>query len=63
MTWPATERYELMGAPGGLGFVQDLLNTRPVGRPRQADLLGDLDSAQRWLDAALESWSAMNDAA
>lgn len=63
MTWPATNRYELIGAPGGLGFVQDLINTQSAGRPRQAELLGDLESAQEWLDGALASWSALNDAA
>ena len=63
MTWPATDRYELIGAPGGLGFVQDVVNTQSAGRPRGADLLGDLESAQKWLDGAVASWSALNDAA
>jgi predicted RNA-binding Zn ribbon-like protein len=63
MTWPATDRYELHAAPGGLAFVQDVLNTQPAGRPRKADLLGDLENAQQWLDGALASWSASNDAA
>jgi predicted RNA-binding Zn ribbon-like protein len=63
MTWPATDRYELIGAPGGLGFVQDVVNTQSAGRPRGADLLGDLESAQKWLDGAVGSWSALNDAA
>src|SRR5947208_4899838 len=62
MTWPATDRYELLAAPGGLGFVQDVINTQPAGRPRGADLLGDLESAQKWLDGALASWSTLNDA-
>ena len=57
MGWPATDRYGLSYAPGGLGFVQDVLNTHPTQRPPMADLLADLDSAQRWLDAALEKWS------
>ena len=63
MRWPATDRYELIGAPGGLGFVQDVVNTQSAGRPRGADLLGDLESAQKWLDGAVASWSALNDAA
>ena len=63
MTWPATHRYELHAAPGSLAFVQDVLNTQSAGRPRQADLLGDLESAQEWLDGALASWSASNEAA
>jgi predicted RNA-binding Zn ribbon-like protein len=42
--------------------VQDVINTLSAGRPRQPDLLGDLRSAQRWLDGALEHWSALNGA-
>jgi predicted RNA-binding Zn ribbon-like protein len=63
MTWPATDRYELIGAPGGLGFVQDMVNTQSAGRPRKADLLAELENAQKWLDGALGCWSALNDAA
>ena len=34
--WLATARYDLDQAPGGLGLVQDLLNTISAGVPRQA---------------------------
>jgi predicted RNA-binding Zn ribbon-like protein len=63
MGWTATDRHGLAAAPAGLGFVQDFLNTRPThpapsAKPAPAaDLLADLDSAQRWLDGALQSWS------
>ena len=63
MGWTATDRHGLATAPAGLGFVQDFLNTRPTypapsAKPEPAaDLLADLDSAQRWLDGALHSWS------
>jgi predicted RNA-binding Zn ribbon-like protein len=63
MGWPATDRHGLAAAPAGLGFVQDFLNTRPThpaptAKPDPAaDLLADLDSAQRWLDGALQNWS------
>jgi hypothetical protein len=57
MGWPATDRYGLSHAPGGLGFVQDVLNTHPTQRPPVADLLADLDGAQHWLDGALQNWS------
>jgi len=59
MGWAATSRHGLAAAPAGLGFVQDFLNTHPThpapsAKPEPAaDLLGDLDSAQRWLDGAL----------
>jgi CGNR zinc finger/Putative stress-induced transcription regulator len=48
MEWSATARYRLPGAPGGLGFVQDLLNTRSTRRGDKPDLLSELSSAQRW---------------
>lgn len=63
MGWPATDRHGLSPAPAGLGFVQDLVNTHPThpapsAKPEPAaDLLADIDSAQRWLDRALENWS------
>jgi predicted RNA-binding Zn ribbon-like protein len=53
----------LSSAPAGLAFVQDFLNTHPThpapsAKPQpEADLLADLDSAQRWLDGALQNWS------
>jgi hypothetical protein len=63
MGWPATDRHGLSPAPAGLGFVQDFLNTRPThpapsAKPEPAsDVLADLDSAQRWLDGAVQNWS------
>ena len=57
MGWTATERYSLAFAPGGLGFVQDLLNTAAAGRPPGPDLLADLASAQRWLGDALATYA------
>jgi hypothetical protein len=53
--WPASARYleaESI-APEGLGFVQDLLNTASMGKPRQPDLLDSVDAAQEWLDESL----------
>ncbi|MBN9754756.1 hypothetical protein Ae406Ps2_4253c [Pseudonocardia sp. Ae406_Ps2] len=58
MPWTATSRYDTAVADGGLALVQDLLNTIPAGRPRQPDLLGELDSARTWLDSALSDWTA-----
>jgi predicted RNA-binding Zn ribbon-like protein len=57
MTWSATTRYDLQSAPGGLGFVHDLLNTRSAGRPRRPDLLADLAPARAWAGEALASWA------
>ncbi|MFF3559275.1 CGNR zinc finger domain-containing protein [Streptomyces sp. NPDC002574] len=54
VVWPASARYEEVesSAPGGLGFVQDLLNTASLGKPRQADLLESPESARQWLDSS-----------
>ena len=57
MGWAATDRYGLSAAPAGLGFIQDVVNTNAAQRPLVADLYADLDSAQRWLDGALQNWS------
>ena len=59
MGWPATDRYELPSAPGGLGFVQDVLNTHPTSRIGVPDLFADLKTAQHWLDEALDHWSTV----
>ncbi|MEU2618445.1 CGNR zinc finger domain-containing protein [Streptomyces sp. NPDC007157] len=59
MSWTATDRYGLEPAPGGLAFVQDLLNTRPAGKPRKPDLLQTVEDARIWLDEALKSWSGV----
>ncbi len=58
--WPANRRYAVDSAPGALGFVHDLLNTRSAGRPRQPDLLEHLDSAQAWLDEAIAAWAVVS---
>jgi predicted RNA-binding Zn ribbon-like protein len=58
MTWSATARYGLAPAPGGLGFVHDLLNTRSAGRPRRPDLLAEVASARDWAGEALAAWAA-----
>lgn len=50
VAWPATQRYELEAAPGGLGLAQDLLNTFSAGAPKQPDLLADVTAAARWAE-------------
>ncbi len=62
MNRPASERYCLTPAPGGLALVQELLNTAPAGRPTPAelpDLLADgsLGVAQEWADLAVRDWA------
>ncbi|MFC8247749.1 CGNR zinc finger domain-containing protein [Streptomyces chartreusis] len=57
MSYAATERFGMESAPGGLALVQDLLNTIGVGGPSHPDLLQAVQSAQEWLNAALERWA------
>jgi predicted RNA-binding Zn ribbon-like protein len=55
-----TGRFGLAPAPGGLRFVQDLVNTslaEPGGVPG-SDLLADPGTARAWLEEALGAWSA-----
>jgi predicted RNA-binding Zn ribbon-like protein len=59
MTIGSSQRMGLDPAPGGLGLVQDLVNTSLADDPALApDLLATLDGAQAWLGAALAAWSA-----
>ena len=55
MSHLATERLRLTPAPGGLAVVQDLLNTRQIGR-HAFDLLGTVDGARYWLRQAQGPW-------
>ncbi len=52
MSHSATERLLLQPAPRGLALVQDLLNTRDIGR-KVPDLLATVDLARSWLNDAL----------
>jgi CGNR zinc finger len=55
--WAASQRYLLAPAPGGLGLVQDFLNT--VGIHDYPDLLADTTLADEWAADALRAWSAV----
>jgi len=55
MDWPATLRYGIDAAPGGLALVQDLLNTAPAG-PGELDLLDRGEAALTWWDEARTAW-------
>lgn len=48
----ATRRLRLEPAPAGLALVQDLINTRDIGR-KVPDLLDSRESAREWLATAL----------
>ena len=58
--WPATARYGLRPAPGGLALVQDLLNTR-ASEEHGPDLLRDSANAQVWAAHAVRAWSAQRE--
>src|SRR5271167_1242430 len=56
--WSASQRYELASAPGGLGLVQDFLNTVGIGE-YGPDLLADAALARGWASTAVGSWSRL----
>jgi predicted RNA-binding Zn ribbon-like protein len=55
--WSASHRYRLAPAPGGLGLVQDFLNT--IAIYDYPDLLGDTTLADDWAATAVRIWSAL----
>jgi hypothetical protein len=59
-SWPASERYGIGPAPGGLALVQDFLNTVAIGG-YGGDLLAELSRAQAWAIQAVAAWSAHRD--
>lgn len=63
VSWSALARYGVDPAPGGLVFVQELMNTIAAGKPRREDFLADLPTAQGWLNDALSDWATMTGAA
>lgn len=55
--WSASQRYGLAPAPGGLGLVQDFLNT--IGIYDYPDLLANTTLADDWAASAVRTWSAL----
>ena len=56
--WSASQRYELTSAPGGLGLVQDFLNTMGI-EGYGPDLMADTALAGNWAASAVRTWSAL----
>lgn len=56
--WSASHRYGLAPAPGGLGLVQDFLNTIGI-QDYGPDLLADVAAAREWVAGAVRNWSAL----
>lgn len=56
--WFASQRYRLASAPGGLGLVQDFLNTVGIG-DYGPDLLADPELARDWARRAAHAWSTV----
>jgi predicted RNA-binding Zn ribbon-like protein len=57
--WSASHRYGLATAPGGLGLVQDFLNTVGIA-DYGPDLLADTELAHQWSTGAVRTWSALH---
>ncbi|OBF46259.1 peptide chain release factor 2 [Mycobacterium sp. 852002-50816_SCH5313054-b] len=55
--WCASQRYQLVPAPGGLALVQDFLNTAGI-EGYGPDLLADSALADDWVAGAVRAWSA-----
>jgi predicted RNA-binding Zn ribbon-like protein len=54
----ASQRYGTSIAPDGLRLTQELANTHGVAKsPRGQDLLGEIATAQAWLDTQLAGWA------
>jgi hypothetical protein len=58
MSWVASQRYGCAAAPGGLGLVQDFLNTRAI-TGYGPDLLADVRLAGDWVAGAVQVWSSV----
>lgn len=56
--WPATQRFGISPAPGGLGLVQEFLNTDGI-EGYGPDLLSDLTLARDWVTAAVPTWAEL----
>lgn len=56
--WRASQRYGLAPAPGGLGLVQEFLNTAGI-EGYGPDLLVDTAVAGDWVAGAVRTWSAV----
>jgi predicted RNA-binding Zn ribbon-like protein len=56
LEWFASQRYELAPAPGGLGLVQDFLNTVAI-QQYGPDLLADASAAGDWATRAVRAWA------
>ncbi|WP_156686078.1 CGNR zinc finger domain-containing protein [Mycobacterium sp. Marseille-P9652] len=57
--WPASQRYGLDSAPGGLGLVQDFLNTSGI-EGYGPDLLADPARAAAWVAGAVRTWARLH---
>jgi len=58
ISWSASQRHEVAPAPGGLGLVQDFLNTMGL-EGYGPDLLADTALAGDWASGAVRTWSAL----
>jgi hypothetical protein len=56
--WSASHRHNVATAPGGLGLVQDFLNTVGI-HDEVADLLSDAELAHQWATGAVRAWSEL----
>jgi predicted RNA-binding Zn ribbon-like protein len=60
--YPASGRFGTALAPAPLVLSQELANTIGMDHLPVVDLLGDLDTAQHWIDAVVPHWCALSGA-
>jgi len=56
--YPASGRFGTALAPATLKLSQELANTIGMDHLPVVDLLGDVDTAQHWIDAVVPAWCA-----
>ena len=60
--YPASGRFDTALAPAPLMLSQELANTIGMDHLPVVDLLGDVDTAQHWIDAVVPPWCALSGA-
>jgi hypothetical protein len=60
--YPASGRFGSALAPAPLMLSQELANTIGMDHLPVVDLLGDVDTAQHWIDAVVPQWCALSGA-
>ena len=62
LTWHGvSDRYNAPLAPAGLRLTQALANSVALATPRDTDPLGELGTAQAWIEGLAEEWTKIHE--